>query len=174
MPPPARIDWNAARLHWLGQQPPRSFRETGRAFAVSGRAVSGRAGRERWVDQAAELDRKAADKVETFVVRQRAERIKDTYRLVDKARSKLLAGLDADTTDVRLADIPALLKIEQLLDGEATERIDLGAVRQVFALFIAGSRPLVADERWPEFVAMVEHTALQISAHPTTEGESTP
>lgn len=169
MPAVARIDWDAARLAYLALPPPRTFEAVARSFGISGVAVGRRAHREGWVKQAADIDRKATKRTEQRIIRDRSERILDTYRLIDAARSKLLDDLEADTVEVRLADIPALIKIEQLLDGEATERVEIREVRTVFALLLSGLQPIMLlpdSERWPATLGLMERVAAQVRIGP--------
>jgi hypothetical protein len=169
MPAPARIDWESAEAAYLAQTPPRSFVGVARAFSVTPNAVKYQAGKRDWLQKAADIDRATQEKARDYVIRSRAARIADTYAVIDQTRERYLEQLKRDLVEIRPSDIAALVKIEQLLDGEATERIDISAVRHVFALFISGARPLVDDERWPAFVAMLERTAETLALNPPTD-----
>jgi len=75
-----------------------------------------------WRDRADILDGQAAQQAERAVVRDRAERIADTIRIVDEARrrfEKQLADPDFTLTANGFVD---LVKLEQLLEGKPTER----------------------------------------------------
>jgi non-ribosomal peptide synthetase component E (peptide arylation enzyme) len=172
MPAVARIDWEAARLAYLAQPPPRTFTRVARIFSVSVVAVSRRAKLDGWAQQAAEVDRKASAQTERRIIRDRAERIADTYALIDAVRSKALTGVLDGSIEARPADVAALVKIEQLLDGEATERVEVREIRTVFALLLSGAQPIMLlpdAERWPAYLALMERVAAQVRIGPGDE-----
>jgi hypothetical protein len=142
MPAPARIDWESAEAAYLAQTPPRSFVGVARAFSVTPNAVKYQAGKRDWLQKAADIDRATQEKARDYVIRSRAARIADTYAVIDQTRERYLEQLKRDLVEIRPSD---------------------------FALFISGARPLVDDERWPAFVAMLERTAETLALNPPTD-----
>lgn len=169
---PPRIDWSAARTHWLSQTPPRSFNDTARAFACTGRAVSYRAHREGWLPEAAAMDAEAAKRAKRKAIRIASERYADVVRLADLATTKTIDGIEDGSIELKAGDAAAYIKLMLLLDGEATERIDVGQVRSGYVLLIQGALPILssetlsAGERREAFLVLVERVADQLRLEP--------
>jgi hypothetical protein len=134
----AKIDWHAAFAFFASLRPPaRTFVAVAEKFSVSDTAVRKHARRHDWETRVETLDRQAARQVERRVVRERAARIADTIELVDLARQELLVLLRDGKAEVRLADLPNLIRLEALLEGEATERLETREVREVLVAIFA-------------------------------------
>lgn len=118
----SKIDWDEAFAFYAARGPTRTFGEVATKFGVSDTAVRRRAAQDEWSDRAETLDREAAQRAERAVVRDRAERIQDTIRLVDEARRRFEKQLEDPGFVVSGSDLVALVKLEQLLEGGPTER----------------------------------------------------
>ena len=60
----------------------------------------------------------------------------------------MLDKLKAGDADVKLADLPALIKLEMLIDGEATDRIETTEVQQVIhSVFVIAGRFIPPSDR---------------------------
>lgn len=89
----AKIDWDKAFAFYAVLGPTRTCGEVAAKFGVSETAVRKNAAAGTWRDRAEVLDRKAAQKAERAVVRDRAGRIADTIRIVDVVRAKIARQL---------------------------------------------------------------------------------
>jgi hypothetical protein len=130
------IDWPQAYTYYVHLGPTRSFVRVAEKFGVSDTAVRNRARLDGWEEKVRAIDARALEKAELTITHDRAKAIADTLRLVDLARSELLKRLKAGEAEVRLSDLPALVKLEQLLVGEPTDRIELAQVREFVVGFV--------------------------------------
>jgi hypothetical protein len=138
-----KIDWAAAFAFYTALGPARSFVEVAEKFAVSDTAVRKHARAQNWAQRVRELDRQAAKEAEVRAARALEERRLRTLRTVDLARDQILERLEVGEEPARLADLPALVRLELLLEGEPTERLEqnvevivvgvIGAVRTAVA-----------------------------------------
>lgn len=143
MATPARIDWEAARQHWLSQEPPRTFTATARAFNCSIRGVSYRAHAEGWLKDADLIDREARRSFMRKAIRARADRLADRERLLDEMLTTAWEDVLGGRLEIRASDVPGLIKAEQLLLGEATDRIDHGQALLMIRMSLGVSLRLV-------------------------------
>lgn len=148
----AKVDWGAARAFYVGLGEDRSFANVAIQFRVSKRAVEQHAKREGWKRLAVAADAKAAERAQEYAVRSLQERQRDTLRLIDEARARALDALVSGELEVRLADLPPLLKHELLLDGQATEVVAVAEVQQRITLIVQTILPFVPGERRGEAI----------------------
>lgn len=168
MPAVARIDWEAARLAYLEQAPPRSFTAVARSFGVTQPAVARRARLDGWVAQAAEFDRTASRKAMRHVLRSATDRYADVVRLGDALVTKTLEQIDDGTMELKAGDAAPYIKLMLLLDGEATERVDIIQVRSAVMLLVHGTLPILENEtlsveqRRTAFFALADQVGKQL------------
>jgi hypothetical protein len=173
----SRIDWDQAFIYYAELGPSRSFGKVAKYFGVSDVAVGLHAREHFWRRRAAEIDQKARGEAEKRIVRERAKRLADTLTLIDKARSEVLAQLEKGDADVKISDLPALIKLELLLEGEATDRVEIVEVRQVIQQVFAVVGEIVirwvpAAERG-EALAMIDRAAGLVALDPHVEEDGT-
>lgn len=126
-----RIDWAAAKAFYVALGPTeRTYAAVSRQFGVSDISVGKHARAEGWGEAASKADRDLAEKAAGRALRTLEERNKRTLLLIDKARDHLSSD-DAD--DPKWSDLAPLVKLEQLIEGEATDRVSVAEVSQ-FAL----------------------------------------
>jgi hypothetical protein len=155
--PVPRFDRSRAFAYYAALDgPQRTFSAVAERFGVSDTAVRKVARRERWAERAWELDRRASREVEKRVVKERARRIAETLELIDLARSELHERLRAGDAELRLADLPALVKLESLLEGEATARVELFEVKLVLSGFLGVAMRYVPRADRKAFLAQAE------------------
>jgi hypothetical protein len=154
------VDWTAAFAYYASvDRHLRSYRDVGRRFGVSDTRVRQIAHRDNWQERARELDRRASREVEKRVVKDRARRITETLELIDLARSELHERLRAGDAELRLADLPALVKLESLLEGEATARVEIFEVKVVLSSFLGVAMRYVPRSEQRAFLAEAESAA---------------
>jgi len=124
----SKIDWDEAFTFYASRGPARTYVEVAARFEISEAAVRRRATRDDWRDRVETLDRQAAQVAERTVVRDRAERIADTIRLVDEARVRFERQFEDPHFALTASDFVALVKLEQLLEGKPTERHENSAL----------------------------------------------
>lgn len=159
--PKTRIDWGVALAAYVAAGPEhRSYGAVAKEWRLSETTVRKHAagGKCRccplagWDAIAGEIDRKAASQALTKAAKTRTERAMQALRIADGYLDGIEANLEAKVAESKLSDMPAIVKLAELLEGEATERIDPGQVQQVLALVLRiGAKGLPREEFLAEF-----------------------
>lgn len=131
-----RIDWDAAFTFYAGLGGLRSYRRVSQKFQVSRTAVRKAAARFDWDERVAKIDRETTQAVDARVTRSRADRVADTIRLVDDVLTPLLHDLELGQLEYRLADFPNLMKLAELLEGHATDRVAVSEAQALIVLIV--------------------------------------
>lgn len=131
-----RFDHDAALAAYVALGPQRSFGKIARQFGVSDVTISKVARRDNWDAVAAKTDRDAATKALRAAVKSREDRNLEVLGFVDEYVQTAKKRLANSTLEVRAGDIPGLVKLAELLEGEATERVDVGQVQQVLVVVL--------------------------------------
>jgi hypothetical protein len=156
-----RIDW-AAAFAFFASSPTISFEEVGRQFGVSGVAVGKHAKAEQWNDRRAQLHGAVAARlIEEGVLKPLDARNRDTLLLIQQARTELRNGKGGDP---KWSDLAPLVKIEQLLEGNATDRIDVRRVSAVIVAFIPRIASLVPRDRASELTVVLDEFEGELAA----------
>jgi hypothetical protein len=173
-----RIDWGAAFQFYAELGPIRSFGKVSRRFGVSDVAVGLHARKNGWAERVQAIDAQVQKKVDALVVRDRAVRLADTIAVIDQARQEMLGKLQKGDADVKLSDLPALIKLELLIEGEATDRIETTEVQQVISnVFVIAGRFIPPADRAAFLAAIGELSGHSVSGPPVLElieGDDTP
>jgi hypothetical protein len=158
--PPKRkpTDWIAARDFWLALPAHERHSVTvARRFGISEARVRFIAKRDNWRDLAAAVDARVAAQVTTRIVRSRADRVRKTLGIVDG----LLDRFDAQLAELELrpGELPGLVKLAELLEGEATDRVTSAEAQEMFAALMALAVGAL-QEGWPvpRFIESVRTT----------------
>lgn len=130
-----RIDWDAAFAYFCSD-PTVSYPKVSRQFSVSVTSVGKHARAEKWNERRAKLHEQAANGALQRVRRSREQRVQKVLELVDAAVDGFDARLDAKIAEAKLSDLPALVKLAELLEGEATDRVDIRKVQPVIVAFV--------------------------------------
>lgn len=131
-----RFDHDAALAAYVQMGETRSFGRVARQFGVSDTAIRKVAKEGNWDETVADIDRGAREKALARVRRSREQRIGQTLRIVDGALMLAEQQLEAKVVELQLRDLPGLVKLAELLEGEATERLDAVQVQHVLALVL--------------------------------------
>lgn len=135
---PAGVNWVEARDFWLALDPPRGYEAVARQFGVSGTRVRFVARRDNWQELADEIDQRALEQAKRRIVFSRSERVQRTLGIVDGLLRRFDERLD--DLDLRPGELPALVKLAELLEGEATERISSSELQDAL---VAGLRAVI-------------------------------
>lgn len=173
---PTRTDWGAALAFYVGLGPQkRSYRLVAEQFGVS-ETTAKKHGDGRckcckpWQEIAQAIDVEAARKALAGAARTREQRASQVLRLVDNILDGFEAELDAKIADAKVSDLPGIVKLAELLEGEATERVDPGQVQQVLALVLQlGARGLPRERFLEEF----DRAVVGVLGVGSEEGEAT-
>lgn len=142
-PQQRRTDWSAALESYLAAAGARTYAAVARSFGVTEARVRVIAKRDDWPAQARAHDERMRLERERLRIPSLAERDADSIRLVMAARLRYAAQLRDPNYRVTGADLAQLMKIERLIEGEATERVDVtGAIQ---AKLIGMPEPLLNE-----------------------------
>jgi hypothetical protein len=95
------------------------------------------------------------------MVRSRAERVADQIRITDAARIRFAHDL-RNGASVRGTDLAALARVEALLEGEATERMDVTEVRAWMGVLFDGLFGFIPDDRKEEALDWAERELAEL------------
>jgi hypothetical protein len=167
------VNWDAAFAYYASLPPERRSRSrVASRFQVSPQRVSTVAVQRDWDARVAVIDRRARQRAETTIVRERSTEIAKTVEIVSLAEDELLKRLRAGQAEVRLADLPALVKLRELLLGGATQRIEVSEVRVALTAFLGVAIRHLPPERRQVFLAEArEATGGFLDASATAELE---
>lgn len=147
-----QINWDAARAWWLAQPPERrTHQAVADRFKVSRSRVSQIAARDRWDDRLVEVLREADKRVIAQAVRSQAELATVQRRIAARLQDRVLEQLEgADELELNdgLRRLPGILRLDQLLAGEATDRVDLAEVKTAL-VSISQVAIIAGRESWP-------------------------
>jgi hypothetical protein len=123
-----RHDWDTIATYFCSLPPgKRTYGEVARKFGVSEVSVGIHARAERWDDHARGFDEKRRAELEKRSIRSIAERDADTIKLIEAARIRFAQQLRDPAFKISASEMAALVKLERLLEGQPTERVDVAA-----------------------------------------------
>jgi hypothetical protein len=164
----SRVDWERAFEWWAAGG--RTYSEVAGEFGVTKRSVERAAAKHGWQDRRAAIERKARAEADKLLVRERTERVADTLRIIDAARTRFAGQLRTSEFRLTGSDFVGLIKLENLLEGEATERIEPQQVRSiVLAVFTVAGRFVPAERREEFLTEMDAHVAGVLEVAPEDE-----
>lgn len=150
---PGSIDWAAAEAFYLSLDPPRRLQRVVEKFAVSRVSVGKQAKARKWREKATEIDEHAARGTMQRIRRSRQERVQKVLELVDT----VVEGFTDDRLlEAKVSDLPALVKLAELLEGEATDRVDIRKVQPVIVAFVTRVAGCVSKDKQPEFAGHLD------------------
>jgi hypothetical protein len=130
---PEKYDWEQGFQIWAGLPVgERNYDRVAEELGCRVRAVERASVRHGWQDRIRRIDAKAREQADKRLVRDRAERVADTLRIIDASRTKFAGQLGRADFRLTGSDFVGLVKLEQLLEGEATDNIGLAVVQAGF------------------------------------------
>lgn len=133
---PKGIDWDAAETFFLALDPPRPLPRVAEKFGVSKTRVGQVARKRKWREKATEIDKRAAARGFNGALRSRQARVEHVLRFVDGYLDAAVTALDASKLEIRASDVPPLVKLTELLLGEATDRVESRRFAEVIVAFL--------------------------------------
>jgi len=88
-------------------------------------------------------------------VRSRADRVAKVLALVDAFVDHVDANFDEKAREAKLSSLPDLVKLAELLVGEATDRMELHEVTEALTLVTSIAVTFIPKARRNEFLAAV-------------------
>lgn len=157
-----RYDWDAAFDYYYSLGHERSFAKVSEHLGCGPRTVERAARRRRWQERVIELDEKANAKAEDKLVRERADRVADTLRVIDAARVRFAGQLRTSAFRLTGSDFVGLMKLENLLDGEATDRIDFAEVKEALLEERERAMRYMTPEQRAAYIAELEEATRAV------------
>lgn len=157
-----RYDWDQAFKAWVEMGTERSLTQLAVRMGCRKSSIMKAAKRLRWQERLETIERKANERVDEKLIRARAERVDDTIRIIDAARTRFAGQLARSDFRLTGSDFVGLIKLEALLEGEATDRVAIGDVRVLIDAVLVVARRFVddpsgtVDERRGRFLAEVK------------------
>lgn len=128
-----RHDWDHAfELYAAMPAGERSYQRVADTLGTTKRVVERAATRFGWPARMRRLDERARVEADRRLVRARADRVTDTLRIIDAARTRFAGQLGRSEFRLTGSDFVGLVKLEQLLEGEATDHVALVEVQAGF------------------------------------------
>lgn len=122
---PRKVDRDEAFAYWASLGPDRKYAQVARFFSCAESSVKRWAREEGWVARLEELEAEQRAKTDALVVKSWEERKRETIEIVQLARSQFRQQLVEKGYVLDAKELAALLRIEALLEGQATERVDV-------------------------------------------------
>jgi hypothetical protein len=158
-----RYDYDAAFAYYYGLGKSRSLAAVRAEFGMAQRSLERICSKERWLERVAAFDAEAAKKAAKIMVRERALRIADTLRIIDATRTKFAGQLKVADFRLTGSDFVGLMKLEALLEGDPTDRVQVGEVQQIIAVILSGVSVFIAADKRDEFLAWLEEVKPQLA-----------
>ena len=150
----ARTDWEAAFAFYASLDPAeRSHRRVADEYGVSLHTVKDRSRRHRWTERLADIEEQARRRTNEQLVRDRADRISDTIRIIDAARIRFAQQLTQPGYEIKGHELAALLKMEALLEGEATDRVSDADVEEKLSDYLRRALQFMSPDQARAFLA---------------------
>lgn len=166
---PRKVDRDEAFAYWAGLGPDRKYAQVARFFGCAESSVKRWAREEGWVARLEELEAEQRAKTDALVVKSWEERKRDTLEIVQLARSQFRQQLVEKGYVLDAKELAALLRIEALLEGQATERVDVqlrveiaATLRETVTIaldFIPTELRLAFLERFEDRIGRLDHEA---------------
>lgn len=141
-----------AFAYYVGLGPGRSYQRVADEYGVTKRAVVNVAKRERWQEQAQELERQAREKASEKALEGMEEMNARHLRYLRVIQAKALEGLKAMPLSTAIAAVRALetgIRNERLIRGEPSERTAVSVeetIRREYERWMVTAEPLATED----------------------------
>jgi hypothetical protein len=145
------IDWEAA-FSFFASQPPerRSYAAVAAEFGVSVRTVEAHGRRDGWRERMRSIEQEASLQADRELARARADQLADFRRLIEASCVAYARQLASGQVRVTASDLVGLIRVSLLLEGDASDRVEL----------IASS---------PEWTALRSRILAALAPHPEAQ-----
>lgn len=142
----------AAKAYWLALPvEKRTYRAVAARFGVTPARITQIAREDGWQDTLARIDREVVKRAERDALRTQLELVAEQRKIAARLQDRTHQLFDDDTTltlDQALRRLPAILRVDQLLSGEATDRVDRAEVTSVI-VSLSQVAVIAGREGWP-------------------------
>lgn len=140
-----RFDHDAARAFYVSLDPPRRYVDVAAKFGVSDTTIRKVARAEAWQDAAFKADEQAAEKALAGAVRTREQRVKAVLAITDRLVDHFIAEAAAKAAASSYLDLERMMKLAELVEGEATDRFSFAEVQSTLVVVMAAGPELLAE-----------------------------
>ncbi len=164
--PAGRYDWDEGFGLYASLGQNRSLQLVADQMNAPKRTVERAARKWRWADRVRDIDEQARREAEKRLVRERADRVEDTLRIIDAARLRFASDLKSGRARLTGSDFVGLMKLEALLEGHATDVIRVEEVQTYVFAVLQAAGEYVPAERRGEFLECIEHVTATLTPAP--------
>jgi hypothetical protein len=158
-----QIDWPSARTYYLELGPGRSLAMVSRQFGVSDTSVGKHAKQSGWKEAGLAFDQEVERRQEQAALRTRTNRKIRVLTAADDFIDGFADNAKAKGGDGNASDFAAVVKLTELLEGEPTDRVQVGEVQQMFAVILSGVSVFIAADKRGDFLAWLEEVKPQLT-----------
>lgn len=145
-PQRTRCDWGAAKARYVELGPDeRSFARIAREYRVTSLTVRKHAHRDGWLAAADEADTAAADAALAGAIKTRAQRVQDILKITDGLVDHFIDAAASKAADASYLDLERMMKLAELVEGEATDRISVAEVQSALVVVMVAGPELLAE-----------------------------
>lgn len=158
-----KVDWPSARTMYLELGPERSLLAVARHFLVSKTSVANQSRKNGWKAAALAFDQEVERRQEQAALRTRTNRRVRVLTIIDDVIDAFGGKATEKGKEASASDFAALVKLAELLEGEPTDRVQVGEVQQMVAVILTGVSVFIADEKRAEFLAWLVDVKSQLT-----------
>ena len=162
--PGYQYDWEDAFKQWVDMGPGRTLTTLAKRLGADKRTVQRHAAENDWEGRLARIEVEVRKQTDKILVRERSERVADTLRIIDAARTKFAGQLRISEFRLTGSDFVGLIKLEQLLEGEATSRIDVGEVQALLGVVLEIFQRRMPAGELPAAMGELDGAVAQLTA----------
>ena len=158
-----QIDWPAARTYYLEIGPGRSYSAVARQFQITPTGVRNHANKSSWKEAGLAFDQEVERRQEQAALRTRTNRKIRVLTAADDFIDGFADNAKAKGGDGNASDFAAVVKLTELLEGEPTDRVQVGEVQQMVAIILSGVSVFIAADKREDFLAWLEEVKPQLA-----------
>jgi hypothetical protein len=171
-----KLDRAEALAYYLAD-PRRSFADVATAFGVTPQRVSQVAAEDGWRERRVAVQQAAVAAAEARALQSLEERNQETLEVADLALRKMAEQLRDPAFRLSGEGFVAIAKLALLIEGEPTDRIEVGEVQQFVRDLLFAVAEFVPRERRPALLESVDRViegVPRLRALPAPDGENSP
>jgi hypothetical protein len=135
----------------------------GRQFAVSDTSVGKHAKQSGWKEAALAFDQEVERRQEQAALRTRTNRRIRVLTAADDFIDGFAGKASEKGKDGNASDFAAVVKLTELLEGEPTDRVQVGEVQQMVAVILSGVSVFIAADKRADFLAWLDEVKPQLA-----------
>lgn len=164
-----KIDWVAARTYYLELGPTRTATAVAAKFNVSPQGVYKQMRKNAWKTDAYAFDQEVQRRQEQAALRTRTNRRVKVLTIIDDVIDAFGGKATEKGKEASASDFAALVKLAELLEGEPTDRVQVGEVQQMVGVILSGVSVFIASDKRGDFLEWLAGVKAQLSIEAIAE-----